>query len=86
MLVAAVALEALLGSLGFFLLGKVKPEKSTGAPLYMTGGGALSLTRRRRDLRDTNAAWNCCRSGPGGHCLDWGGSAAWGRDGRGFLL
>ena len=53
MLVAAVALEALLGSLGFFLLGKVKPEKSTGAPLYMTGGGALSLTRRRRDLRDT---------------------------------
>ena len=51
MLVAAVALEALLGSLGFFLLGKVKPEKSTGAPLYMTGGGALSLTRRRRELR-----------------------------------
>ena len=50
MLVAAVALEALLESLGFFLLGKVKPEKSTGAPLYMTGGGALSLTRRRRDL------------------------------------
>ena len=35
MLVAAVALEALLGSLGFFLLGKVKPEKSTGAPLYI---------------------------------------------------
>ena len=51
MLVAAVALEALLGSLGFFLLGKVKPEKSTGAPLYMAGGGALSLTRRRLDLR-----------------------------------
>ena len=51
MLVAAVALGARLGSLGFFLLGKVKPEKSTGAPLYMTGGGPLSLTRRRRDLR-----------------------------------
>ena len=33
----------------------------------------------------TNAVWNC-RSGPRGHCLDWGGSASWGRDGRCFLL
>ena len=53
MLVVAAALEALQVGLGFFLLGKVKPEKSTGAPLYMTGGGAVSLTRRRRDLRTT---------------------------------
>ena len=51
MLVAAVALEALLGSLGFFLLGRVELEKSTGVPLYMAGGGALSLARSLRDLR-----------------------------------
>ena len=78
MLVAAVALEALLGSLGFFLLGKVKPEKSTGAPLYMTGGGALSLTRRRRDLRTPpeNVA------GVGLEGTAWSG--VWGWDGRGF--
>ena len=51
MIVAAVALEALLGSLGFFLLGVVELEKSTGIPLNMAGGGALSLAWRRRDLR-----------------------------------
>ena len=41
MLVVAAALEALQVGLGFFLLGKVKPEKSTGAPLHIAGGGAV---------------------------------------------
>ena len=83
MLVAAVALEALLGSLGFFLLGKVKPEKSTGAPLYMTGGGALSLTRRRRDLRTPLGIV----AGVGLGATVWtGGALPRGGGGCGFLL
>jgi len=84
MLAAAVALEALLGSLGFFLLGGVELEKSTGVPLYMAGRGRV--VSGPEPAGSTNAAWNCSRSGPGGRCLGWGGSAARGRDGRCFLL
>ena len=81
MLVTALALEALRVGLGFFLLGKVNPEKFTGAPLYMAGGGTVLLTRR--DLRTPPvivagvARW---------HSLVYGGvPCVWGWDGRGFL-
>ena len=42
-------LEVLCVGFGFFLLGKVKPEKFTGAPLYMAECLTVFLTRR--DLR-----------------------------------